>query len=480
MRKKKKLKVYSILSLLFAIYSVISLGVFSYTLLRADVVPMKYLAMFYGIILVIYILFFLGFFKGKNKVIKIITYFISTVFSIVFLVASIYINNTTSFLDKLQGGDYQIVTYSVVVSKEGNYKKVKDLKDKKIAYMDDEYEKKVTKELEKKIDYEKSLISNVGELSSSLLAEKVDAICVENSYLEMIKEEISDFSKKTKVIDTFKIKVKKENKKKKTDITSEPFILYISGIDGYGNVNSLRGRSDVNQLAIVNPKTHHILLVNTPRDYYVQLAGTTGLKDKLTHAGIYGIDKSIATLEDLYGISIDYYLRVNFDTIIKVVDVIGGIDLYSDTAFKAWTNPNVYIEKGNNHLTGEMALAYARERHAYSSGDRHRGQNQQQVITTIIEKMTSSTVLISRYNDILNSLSGSFQTNMETNTIKKFVKKQLDDMSQWTMETYGVDGSGSSNYTYSMGTSQALYVMEPNYDTVKEAKSKINSILKEK
>ena len=256
--------------------------------------------------------------------------------------------------------------------------------------------------------------------------------------------------------------------------------MYISGIDQYGNVNSVRGRSDVNQLAIVNPKTNHILLVNTPRDFYVQLAGTTGLRDKLTHAGIYGIDKSIKTLENLYSIDISHYVRVNFNTVIKVVDVIGGIDIESDKAFRAWTNKNVYVEKGWNHFDGAQALAYARERLTYVDGDHHRGRNQQQVITAILNKVTNSKVLISKYNSILGALDGSFQTDMSMEEITSFIRYQIDKMPHWNIESIAVTGSGDMQPTYSMGSKLKLYVMEPNMNSVNEAKKRINEVLNEK
>ena len=236
----------------------------------------------------------------------------------------------------------------------------------------------------------------------------------------------------------------------------------------------------MNQLAVVNPKTHHILLVNTPRDYYVQLAGTTGLKDKLTHAGIYGIQKSIDTLEKFYGIDIQYYLRVNFDTLIRVVDVIGGVDINSDASFTCHTNNKVHVEKGWNHFNGAQALAYSRERYAYLTGDHHRGANQQQVITAIINKVSTSSVLIQKYNDILNSLDGSFQTDMSMDSILAFIRYQLDAMPDWNVESIAVSGFNSMDYTYSMGTGRKLYVMEPDMDSVQKAIARIQEVYNEK
>ena len=308
--------------------------------------------------------------------------------SFIFGYATYYLNNTYHFLSGTQSS-YDILTYSVIVLKNSSYDEINDLKSKTISYLSDDYKNNVKKELSAKIEYTESLTSEFSKLPELLLDNEVDSIALEESYLTLVYEEVEDFEDSTKVIYTFDVKVKAHKEENTIDVTQEPFILYISGIDQYGNVNSVRGRSDVNQLAVVNPKTNHILLVNTPRDYYVQLAGTTGLRDKLTHAGIYGIDKSIATLEKFYGIDINHYVRVNFNTLIKVVDVIGGIDVYSDKSFTPWTNRSVYVNKGWNHMNGKTALAYARERKTYTTGDHHRGANQQQVITAIIDKVSN-------------------------------------------------------------------------------------------
>ena len=324
------------------------------------------------------------------------------------------------------------------------------------------------------------IVSDLSKLYESLNKNETDAIILEESYITLANEEINGFKDNTKIIYTFKVKVDAYKEESNIDVLENPFIVYISGIDQYGSVNSVRGRSDVNQLLVINPKTHKILIVNTPRDYYVQLAGTTGLKDKLTHAGIYGIDKSIATIENVYGIDINHYIRINFDTLIKVVDVLGGIDIYSDKAFIPWTNKKVYINEGWNHLNGKEALAYSRERKTYVDGDHHRGRNQQQVIEAIISKLTSTTTFLSKYNSILNSLDGSFQTDMDINLITSFIKYQLDKMPSWNIESVGANGFNSWNYTYSMGYNYYLWVMEPDWDSINKIKNKIEGVLLEK
>ena len=184
---------------------------------------------------------------------------------------------------------------------------------------------------------------------------------------------------------------------------------------------------------------------------------------------------SVNTIQDFLGINIDYYVRVNFSTLIDVVDIIGGIDVYSDKGFIPWTNTKLYIPEGNVHMNGAMALAFARERYTYQEGDRHRVQNQQDVITAIIKKVTSSTTILTKYTTLLNELSNSFETNIKTSTITTLMKHQLDKMPSWTIKNYSLNGSDSYDYTYSAGM-QKLYVMIPDKETVAKAKEYIDGM----
>lgn len=475
----KKKTLFNIISIIVTLIYLFTLTLFSYFVFKINIVPTKYLIVGYSLFVLIIIFLLFGVFGRSKKLIKLISLFIMIVLSLCFGYATYYLNNTYHFLSGTQS-NYDTLTYSVIVLKDNSYKDINSLKEKNISYLDDDYKNDIKEELSNKITYNELLSSEFGKLSELLINKETDAIVLEDSYLLLVKEEVESFEDNTKVIYTFEVKVKSHKENSNISITEEPFILYISGIDQYGNVNSVRGRSDVNQIVVVNPKTHHILLVNTPRDYYVQLAGTTGLRDKLTHAGIYGIDKSINTLENLYGIDINHYLRVNFNTLIKVVDVIGGIDVYSDKTFNSFHIKGWTVPKGWNHFDGKQALAYSRERYAYIDGDHHRGRNQQDVITAIINKVTQSSVLISKYNSILNALDGSFQTDIPTSTITAFIKYQLDKMPTWNVESIQVNGYSSWGYTYSMGYNYYLWVMEPDWDSVNIAKNKIQEVLNEK
>jgi LCP family protein required for cell wall assembly len=466
----------NIVVILYPIVCLFSLTLFAFSLFKINIIPNKYLfiGLFIMAIMILFLLFLI--YSKRKRITKIIAIIFLLILSCISIVGCSYLNKTYDFLSTINN-EYDTLTYSVIVLNDSNYNNLEDLSDKGIGYIADEYASDVKSYLENKINYQESLEDNFITIANRLLNNELEAIVLEDSYLTLVNEELDNFSESIKVIATFEIKISSYKEEVATKITEEPFILYISGIDQYGNVNMVRGRSDVNQLIVVNPKTNNILIVNTPRDYYVQLADTTGLKDKLTHAGVYGITKSIKTLENLYDININYYVRVNFDTLIKVVDVIGGIDIYSDKSFTAHTNKNVKVVEGWNNFNGEQALAYSRERYAYKTGDNHRGENQQQVITAIINKLSTSKVLISKYNSILNALSGSLETDMSTDTITSFIKYQLNEMPKWTIESVAVTGYDSSNYTYSMGYNYKLYVMEPNYESVNNAKNKINETL---
>ncbi len=463
---KRILKIVS--AIIFIIY-VISLSYFAFKLSKLNLIANKYLIIGYSICLIFSFLFVFI----LPKLLKIINVGIMILLISVFYKGIDYFTNTYDFIKDMEVS--KITTnYSLVVLNNNKFNDINSLNNNVIGYFNDNKDL-IKDKLAEEITYSEVINDNFTYLKENLLNNEISALCLENSYLNLIYEEDNEFKNMTKVIYTMKID---EDVKpvESSNNTSNPFILYISGIDQYGDINNIRGRSDVNILAVVNPVNNKILLVNTPRDYYVKLHNTDGLNDKLTHAGIYGIDMSMNTLEDLYDIDIDYYLRVNFDTLVNVVDTIDGIDVYSDSSFKPWTNQNVYVNEGWNHFDGVTALAYARERKTYLTGDNHRGQNQQQIITAIIDKVSKSSVLISKYKDILESLNGTFQTNMDLKNITEFIKGEINTKFNFEVESIQVTGYDSKNYTYSMSNSLS-YVMEPNINSVNNAKEKIQSYL---
>ena len=261
-------------------------------------------------------------------------------------------------------------------------------------------------------------------------------------------------------------------------ITTEPFVVYLSGVDNRGELTE-DARSDVNILAVVNPLTKRVALINTPRDYYVDLAGTDS-KDKLTHAGLYGVETSMETLGNLYGIEVDEYVRINFAGFIDIVDALDGIDVYSDYTFTSVGSPGYYdptdFVEGWNHLDGAAALAFARERHAFATGDIQRGINQMKVIDAMLDKIKSPALLTS-YSKLLAAVSDNFVTSLSSNQITALVRMQLSDFASWDIENYSVTGSSSSSTHCYSAQGQKLYVMKPDEDSVAQAQALIQSVL---
>ena len=469
-RKKRKLSFYKIVGILLFIVSLI-FGIFASLM---DVLPTKYyiLLIVFLLLLNVVIDFFL-FRKKTKKVKKRIASGFAIIFMLVMIIASSYFYRTLEFLWGIGISDYKVENYSVIVLKDSKYKKIGNLKGKTIGY----YENTVgssdaLKELNKEVSCKTDSYTNLSLFASDLLESKVDSLLVEESILNMLYEDNENFEDSVKVIYTFTVKIKTSNDAKDVNVVKEPFNVYITGIDTYGEISSV-SRSDVNIVMTVNPETKQVLLTSIPRDYYVELHGIKGSRDKLTHAGIYGTDMSISTIEDLLGIEINYYLKVNFSSFIDIVNALGGIEAYSKYSF---TSIDGYSYKeGYNKMNGEEALSFARERKAFADGDRQRGADQQAVIEAIISKACSKEIL-SKYNSLLDSIEGEFETNMSTKKITSLIKMQLNDMAKWTVTSIGLDGFNGNETTYT-GGSQKLYVMIPDEETIKQASKLINDVI---
>lgn len=261
-------------------------------------------------------------------------------------------------------------------------------------------------------------------------------------------------------------------------ITKEPFVVYLSGVDTRGELTE-NARSDVNILAVVNPVTKRVALINTPRDYYVDLAGT-GSKDKLTHAGLYGVETSMQTLGSLYGIEVGHYIRINFAGFMSIVDALGGVDVYSDYAFTSVGSPGYYdpttFVEGWNHLDGQAALAFARERHAFATGDIQRGINQMKVIDAMLNKIKSPALLLN-FSKLMDAAADCFVTSFSSEQISALVRMQLGDFASWEIQSYTVTGSGGTSTKCYSAQGQKLYVMKPDEASVNEAIAMIQSVL---
>ena len=312
---------------------------------------------------------------------------------------------------------------------------------------------------------------------------EVDALVINSAYVDILEEieGYEDFRGRIRMLHEVHISgwssvlesIGSINVQKGDAIVTDPFVVYISGSDTRDKTLTT-SRSDVNILAVVNPQTKQVLLLNTPRDYYIpNPVSSVGTKDKLTHCGIYGIECSMQALANLYGVEVDYYAQINFTGFETLIDAIDGITVYSDVAFK--TADDYYISQGENELNGAQALSFARERKRLAGGDNARGQNQMKVIKAVIAKATSGTTIISNYTDIMASLEGMFATSMPMSEISSLVKMQLGDMAQWDVKSFAVTGFDGSEYTYSAPGARA-YVMYPNEEMVAKAANIIDRI----
>ncbi len=441
-----------------------------------QVVPGTYLALGAAVVAVIDLILVL---VARNKVSTIVTSVISILLTAAMLAGYVVVHKLDSTLNNISTGEkYETIQVSVLVLKDDTAQSLSDLAGTTVGSLKDDdgvsdVQEKINEAVSTAVTYTDYM--DQAALADALLNQSARAIIMNQAYVDVLDEleGYEGFADKVRALYTLEVKIPIKDDTSTTDNTKDgTFLVYVSGIDTYGSVN-VKSRSDVNILAAVNTKTGKVQLINTPRDYFVAFPEKNNAKDKLTHAGIYGIDCSISTLEQLYGQKIDYYVRMNFSGFEGIIDAMGGIDVESDYAFSV--DGYSYV-KGTNHLNGAQALRFARERHSFSEGDVQRGKNQMAVITAVIKKAASADTL-KNFNSIMNQLSGTFQTNMPTETMYSLVSKQLSSGTSWNVESYTVTGTGSmSTGTYSM-PGRNLYVMIPDQTTVDQAKTLMNNVL---
>lgn len=377
-------------------------------------------------------------------------------------------NATLNFLDSIQSKNFVYEEYNIIAKKDAHISLTDGSTHKMGLIKTDTNKDLITKAVNNKT---KAAYSDYNELASLTVAinnNDVDTAVIKSSYTQLLQENYNAFYQNIEVLDTFKIKLASSANASTTDIT-KPFIVYISGADGDINATN---RSDSNIIIAVNPQSHKILMVNTPRDYYVKLHDIGDTKDKLTHAGIYGIDTSVQTLEDLYDIDINYYLKFDFGSLVGLVDTLGGVNVYSEYNFTAGSYT---FAQGYNYLDGKKALAFARERYSFEQGDRVRGMNQQRLIEAIIQKISSPDTLVN-YQQILKSLEGKLLTNASTDVIANLINQQMSSLSKWQISSISVDGQGKKDYAFSTGDLE-VYVMEPDQTSVDNAKDALKQYL---
>ncbi|HFI0153510.1 TPA: LCP family protein [Streptococcus suis] len=325
----------------------------------------------------------------------------------------------------------------------------------------------------KSVQLSKTPTSSYLTAYQSMMNGETQAMVFNGVFTNILESEDPDFSNKVRKLYTFKVTKQVETTVEQA--SGDSFNIYISGIDTYGPISSV-SRSDVNIIMTVNRATHKILLTTTPRDSYVAIAdGGQNQYDKLTHAGIYGVDASIHTLENLYGIDISNYVRLNFTSFLQLIDLVGGIDVYNNQEFTS-LHGNYHFPVGNVHMNADQALGFVRERYSLSGGDNDRGKNQEKVIAALIRKLSLPENL-KNYQAILSGLEGSIQTDLSLETIMSLVNSQLESGTQFTVESQALTGSGRMDLpSYAMPSSQ-LYMMEIDQNSLTNVKSAIQSVL---
>ena len=474
-RKKKYIKARRFGKFLVFLQTVLTL-VFLGLIYFLNILPIKYLAVIAAVLFGLWLIVRTSQRRAKRR--GILGKMLSLTVIAVLGVGIYYVGVINGAFNRLISGTHKIDTMAVVVLKDDVADGIEDTKyyDFGVQYkIGAEDTTAITKEIVKELDCNISLVTyeDLHGQIEALFNKEVNAIIYNEGYRDMLLEEVEGFGENTKVIYTYEIKKElEETENLSVDVQNSTFNIYLSGIDVYGDI-SKTSRSDVNIIATVNPQTHQILLTTTPRDMYMTFPNVSeGQRDKLTHAGIYGVDTSIAALENFYETEIPFYARVNFTSIIEIVDKLGGIDVYSEYEFT--TVDGLYVKKGLNSFNGEQALSFARERKNVPDGDNQRGKNQQAVIVAMIRKMISPQMLV-KASGIINSVSDNVETNMSDLQIQALIKKQLNEGGAWNIYSVAAEGTPAYAYTYSM-PNREVYVTEPSKESVEKIQNLMNSV----
>lgn len=436
----------------------------------------------YGVIVVIILAIVLSVFLVIKKKAKIFNTIMLIIINIILVFSYIQFRTAIGLFDNLNSNaTVSEYTMSVVVMKNDTAEKLSDLNSASVAApvsTDGENINKLMKEIRDKEKQSLNLTESKNYISAyeELTTGTSRAMILNSSFEDLITSQHADFKEKTKKIYEYKI-TKTVSTKVKQNV-GDTFNVYISGIDTFGPVSSV-SRADVNIIMTVNKKTGRILLTTTPRDSYVKIAdGGNNQYDKLTHAGLYGVDSSIHTLENLYGIKIDYYARLNFTSFLKLIDTVGGVDVYNDQSFVSYGGKKAF-QPGLLHMNSEDALMFVRERYGLTGGDNDRGKNQEKVITAIIKKLTSKEGL-SNYQSVIKDLSQSIQTNMPIETAMGLANEQLSAGKDYNVTSQALTGSGSMGLpSYAMPGAN-LYMMRINEQSLREVTENIKEVLEGK
>lgn len=461
---------------LLAEYAVMMLGLFKTKFFPELYLGIMGLAIFLFILLVSILVW--NFRKFGRFLIGLI---LAALFIAVSTFGSLSIYKGLDALNKITSRNSQITNMGVFVNADDPAAVLEDTKDYKFGIMTkldrenvDQAVDKVNEKLGSQIQVTE--YDGIKSVFDALLTHEVDAILINSAYID-VQSDVEGYEtlwEQIRLVESIQIESQiVVNDVVKEDVNKDVFTVFVSGIDSREGLVA-KSRSDVNILLTVNTKTHQVLMISTPRDYFVPLSISNGAPDKLTHAGIYGVDVSMDTLEMLYDINVDYYFRVNFGGFCNIIDTLGGVPVYSDYDFSAG---NFHYNKGENILTGEQALAFARERYAFAEGDRQRGKNQMAVIMGVFNKVLS-TELLKNYSELMDNVSSNFECNVPSDLISSVVKTQLSEGGSWNFVRCSVDGTGDHQVPYSM--SEPAYVMIPDEATIAKAKQLYDDLYENK
>lgn len=484
---KEQNKVLRGIGIVLSILLVVASFYLLYQLIKINVLPTKLLFLITIILVLLDAIFALLLcYYTRAVVSKIICVVITLVLIFGSCMGGFYISKTGSLLTSITNvTKHAKNTVSVVVKQSSDIKNKSQLNGLSVGTLrtiGTQGSSKALKELSKDgILMNQSEYDSLSAMLEAFYKGEVDSIIINESSRSQIldMESYADFDNNTRVVYQTSYKVENTDKANAvTDITSKPFNVLISGSDTRGGFDE-NGRSDVIMVATINPKTSTILLTSVPRDFYVTTTCDAadgcmqGALDKITHTGIHGTNTTKRTVEQLLGVEINYTFKVGFDTVTDLVDALGGVDVYVEPGY-AVTTSTFSVHEGTNHLDGEHALAYARERYSYTEGDRQRTKNQQQVLMGIVNEATKPSV-ITKYASIMDAMANTFSTTMSNEEISDLIKYQINNNPKWKMEQYMVDGTGDTLMCAELG--DAASVMVPNQSTVKMAKDKINAVL---
>lgn len=498
--KKKKKKNMRRLAKFMTIFIFATLALLIFQMIYLDLLPMKLIILISAVLLIISLIITLIMnFKVKKFLPRLLVGLISFCMCLGLAYGNYFVYKTKDTFEVVTSiADKKAITTSIIAMKTSDIKKVSDLKNKKIgtiSSMDSEATERTLKALSKEnVKYSTKNYGNLDDLVNALYDGSVDAICLNEKYRDILHEtdEYFTFNTETKVAYQNVHYVEREatdnDSDSVNDITKDAFTILVSGNDSYGSLQDANTRSDANMLLTVNPKTGTILMTSIPRDYYVDLicpgdgemACPEGSKDKLTHSGLLGIKSTEKSIENALGIKINYNIRINFSSVVNLVDALDGIDLdikEGEQCDILYANMQPGLSVGKHHVDGETALAFARERHAYVNGDNQRVKNQQMVFKAIFKRIVSPK-MITNYGKFMDALAVAFDTNISGDEISDFIKYELNNMPKWKFESYMIYGESAYDFCYE---AQSYASVTYQNDLMNEiARNKIKAVLKGK